>query len=308
MRRRSARWGWAIVGLLGLCALLADVIAPAAPSAQHRAHPWHPPEIGAVRVWHPEAGLRSPFVFDEDGEALSIWGRPADQRPVYLLGSDGFGRDLLSRILHGARISLGVGVIGGLLSVGLGWIIGTLAGFFGGAVDFILMRLVEVLMAVPGLYLVLALRQVFPLEMPSGAIYLMVILALSAVGWAGHARVVRSMTLSLRSALFVTAARATGVSRRRIITAHLMPNTAHYVGVTLALQIPAFILGEIALSFLGVGVSPPDPSWGNLLKEAHNILHLVDHPWVLIPAAPLLLAVLGFNWVAEGLRARGGAH
>jgi peptide/nickel transport system permease protein len=221
---------------------------------------------------------------------------------LFLLGTDQSGRDIFSRILYGARISLTAGLIGVLLTSILGWWIGGCAGYLGGKIDTVIMRLADVVMAIPTLYLILAVRNVFPLHLASEVSYFLIILVLSSTGWAVLSRVIRGMVLSLREEQFILAAKAQGASLSRIFFRHIVPNTAGYVIVRSTLLIPAYILAEVTLSFLGVGIQEPTPSWGNMLTAAQDLRVLTQFPWTLAPALFLLLALLGFNFLGEGLR------
>jgi peptide/nickel transport system permease protein len=222
---------------------------------------------------------------------------------VFLLGSDSFGRDVVSRLLYGSQISLTVGVVGIAISFTLGLLLGGIAGYFGGWADTIIMRLTELLLSVPSLYLIIALRAVFPVDLPSRQIYLGIVAILAFIGWAGLARVIRGLVLSMRKSDFVTAAEALGYSRFRVIAWHVLPNTMSYVIVAATLSIPGFILGEVVLSFLGVGVQEPSASWGNMLNQARSIRALTTFPWLLfVPGTAIFLTVMAFNFLGDGLR------
>jgi peptide/nickel transport system permease protein len=221
---------------------------------------------------------------------------------VYLLGADGSGRDVFSRICYGARISMTIGLLGAFVVLVIGLAVGGASGYYGGAVDDLLQRLCEMVMLLPGFYLLLMLRFMFPLNMDSTKVYFAVILIMSLVGWAEFARVIRGMVLSIRSGDFVQAARAMGLGQARIIARHVLPNTMGYVVVATTLRIPGFILGESALSVLGLGIMEPTPSWGNMLQKAMDILELDQHPWVLWPGVFIFVAIMAFNLVGDGLR------
>lgn len=221
---------------------------------------------------------------------------------VYLLGADGSGRDVFSRICYGARISMTIGLLGAFVVLVIGLTVGGASGYYGGAVDDLLQRLCEMVMLLPGFYLLLMLRFMFPLNMDSTKVYFAVILIMSLVGWAEFARVIRGMVLSIRSGDFVQAARAMGLGQARIIARHVLPNTMGYVVVATTLRIPGFILGESALSVLGLGIMEPTPSWGNMLQKAMDILELDQHPWVLWPGVFIFVAIMAFNLVGDGLR------
>ena len=220
----------------------------------------------------------------------------------YLLGSDQAGRDIFSRICYGARISMTIGLIGASVVFVIGMLVGGVSGYFGGWVDDALQRLCEMIMLLPGFYLLLMLRYLFPSDLSSTTVYFAIILILSLIGWAGFARVIRGMVLSIRSEDYVMAARATGMRPLPIIIRHVLPNTLGYAIVSLTLSIPGYILGESALSLLGLGIMEPVPSWGNMLSKAMNITELNQHAWVLWPGVFIFLAVMGFNLVGDGLR------
>jgi len=221
---------------------------------------------------------------------------------LYLLGADLSGRDIFSRICYGARISMTIGLIGSFITLVIGLLLGGICGYFGGATDNALQRFGEIIMLLPGFYLLLMLRFMFPADMSSVEVYFAVIAILALVGWPGLARVIRGMVLSIRGRDFIAAARAMGLHPMRIIIKHVLPNTAGYVIVSVTLSIPGYILGESALSVLGLGIMDPIPSWGNMLQAALSITDLDDHPWVLWPGLFIFLAVMGFNLVGDALR------
>lgn len=220
----------------------------------------------------------------------------------YLLGSDITGRDIFSRICYGSRISMTIGLVGASIVFCIGMLVGGISGYYVGFIDDLLMRACEMVMLLPGFYLLLMLRFIFPLDMDSRAVYFAIVLILALVGWAGFARVIRGMVRSIRSNDFVMAGEALGMTRGRIIIRHILPNTLSYAIVQVTLTIPAYILGESALSILGLGITEPIPSWGNMLQKAMDFAELQQHPWVLWPGAFIFVAVIAFNLVGDGLR------
>ncbi len=223
---------------------------------------------------------------------------------LYLWGSDNLGRDQFSRVMYGAQISLTIGILATLVSLILGLILGGIAGFYGGIWDTIIMRIVEVINSIPGLFLLITLRAVFPQSMNPLLVFFIVICMLAFIGWGSLARVVRAQVLSAREQDYVSAATALGASDARIIARHLLPNTATYIIISISLLIPGFILEESALSFIGIGVVEPYASWGSLLKMAQDggFESITGRPWVLIPGIFIFLAVLGWQFVGDGLR------
>lgn len=226
----------------------------------------------------------------------------ADSSKIFILGADSKGRDLFTRILYGARISLSIGLIGVLISYGIGLLLGGIAGYYGGRVDMILMRLVEMIMLVPGFYLMLALRSSFPPNLSSTQVYVLLIVILSFIGWASIARVIRGMALSLRENEFVYAAKSLGLRDLQIIVRHIIPHTFSYAIVTIVLSIPGYILGEAALSMIGLGIQEPQASWGNLLSSAMGIVNIKLFPWILTPGLFIIAASMCFYVLGETLR------
>lgn len=222
---------------------------------------------------------------------------------INLLGTDEQARDQFSRLIHGGRVSLSIGLVGIMISFPLGMIFGGISGYFGGWLDSFIMRIVEVLMTIPGLYLLVALAAILPAKISSTQRFLLIVVIISFIGWAGLARVIRGQVLSIKEQQFVQASRAIGASPLYIITRHVLPQTATYLIISATLSIPSFIISESVLSFIGLGIQPPDPSWGNLLSSATNASILVLQPWLIWPPAILIiLTVLAFNLLGDGLR------
>jgi peptide/nickel transport system permease protein len=234
--------------------------------------------------------------------SIHLFGTGDDQYPIYLFGGDQYGRDTFSRLLYGSQISLSIGIVGIVLSFAFGLIIGGISGYFSGVTDSIIMRFCELIMSIPALYLIISLRNAFPPDISSAKVYAVIIIILSFIGWASMARVIRGMTLSLREQQYVLAARAIGETHLRIIVRHILPNTFSYVIVAATLSVPYYILGEVVLSFLGVGIQEPYASWGNMLTAAQNTEYLQSYPWLLAPGGAIFITVLAFNFLGDGLR------
>ena len=262
-------------------------------------------------VRRPDTTYKVLGLFESD---LHLFGVDEPAR-VFLWGTNNLGKDVFSRVLYGGQISLTVGLIAVWVAFFLGLLFGGLAGFYGGVVDNLIMRFIEVIDAIPGLFLLITLAallrdprnpiaQAFGLKMTSGQVFIMIVVVLGFIGWGGLARVVRGQVLTVRDQDYAQAAKALGASESRIMWLHLIPSTASYVIVSLTLAIPGFILGEVALSFLGLGPSNVDTSsWGLLLKDATDRgISIQFTPWLLIPGIPIFLAILSWNLVGDGLR------
>lgn len=233
---------------------------------------------------------------------LHLFGTTGEAR-FNLLGTDEQGRDQFSRLLHGGRISLFIGLVGIAITFPLGMLAGGISGYFGGWIDSVVMRFVEVLMTIPSIYLLVALAAVLPPGLTSTERFVLIVLITSFISWAGLARVIRGQVLSIKEREFVQASRAMGGKPLYIIVRHVLPQTASYIIISATLAVPGFIVAESVLSLIGLGIQQPDPSWGNMLSLATNASILVLQPWLVWPPALLIiLTVLAFNLLGDGLR------
>lgn len=225
-----------------------------------------------------------------------------DGARIALLGNDMNGRDIFSRLLYGGQISLTIGFLSLLVAFPLGLLYGGLSGYTGGWVDTVMMRLSEVLMSIPSLYLLITLAAIIPASVGSTQRFALVVVSLALIGWAGFSRVIRGMVLGIKRQEFVQAARALGKPRLGIVIEHVLPQTFSFVVVAITLSVPGYILMESGLSFLGLGIQQPDASWGNMLKEAQTLTNVLYAPWMLAPGALIFIAVLAFNVFGDAVR------
>jgi peptide/nickel transport system permease protein len=329
LRRPAGLTVFIVLVLFYLVAIFADFLSPYSVTDQDLQHTFHPPTAllwkdGGLHVqryemqsrdlsgYTPVVGEGSPLRFFAPGYEYHLLGLvPMSHHLItvdgpdrlYLLGSDQVGRDIYSRLLHGTRISLSIGLIGIAVSMCIGFIVGGLAGYFGGAFDNIAMRLTEFLMAIPGLYLLLALRGAFAESFTPTQMFFLIVFILSFIGWSGTARIIRGMTLSLRNRQFVMAAEVMGQSSWKILWKHVLPNVFSYLIVAATISIPGYILGEAALSFLGLGIQDPSVSWGLMLSQAQNPqVFMEGYWWFLVPGLAIFVTVISFNVLGDVLR------
>ena len=221
---------------------------------------------------------------------------------MFLLGTDINGRDVFSRLLFGGRISMTIGFLALLVLFPIGLLYGGISGYFGGKVDMLMMRFAESIMAIPSFYLLIILASVLPSGMTSTQRFLLIVIILALIGWAGFARVVRGMVLSIKNEDYVQSAKSIGASDLRIIIKHILPQTTSFVIVAMTLSVPSYILSESGLSFLGLGIQQPDASWGNMLKEAQEFTNILYRPWLLTPGFLIFVSVLAFNLIGDTIR------
>lgn len=330
-----------LIGAFYFVAVFGEFLAPMDPSETSERYKYLPPQgisftdgsgnfslrpgIYALKGTRDPETLRLSYVPDRTnwqplslfvaGDTYKLWGlwetnvhlygverQGSERPPLFLLGTDRLGRDVLSRVIYGTRVSLSIGLVSVFLSLILGIVLGGVSGYYGGTADNVIQRIIEFIRSMPTIPLWLALAAAMPAGWNPLLVYFTITIILSLIGWTGLARVVRGRFLSLREEDFVMAARFSGASESRIIFRHMVPSFLSHIIASLTLAIPGVILSETALSFLGLGLRPPIISWGVLLQEAQNVQTVALSPWLLIPGLAVVLAVLAFNFVGDGLR------
>ena len=339
-RHRLALASLVVVALLYVVALFAEAVAPFPPDASNSRFTYAPRQpfhffqataegwrfaphveglttkidpVAVRRTFVPDPTRPIPVGFFVQSQPYLLMGAlpietklfgPLDRtQPMYLFGADRLGRDIFSRVVYGARVSLSIGLVGVAVSLFLGILLGGISGYFGGAVDTVIQRVIEFLRSVPTIPLWMGMAAAVPLNWPPLRTYFVITLIISLIGWTSLAREVRGKFLSLRNEDFVIAARLDGMSEIGIIFKHLVPSFLSHIIATLTLAIPAMILAETSLSFLGIGLQPPIVSWGVLLQEAQNVRAVSQAPWLLfVPGGAVVISVLAFNFLGDGLR------
>ncbi|MDP2698100.1 ABC transporter permease [Thalassospira sp.] len=334
-RHRLAVVSGLILLVMYVSILFVEFLSPYAQETRNSDFIHHPPQ--SIHLFH-DGSFIGPFTYGTDfsvdmetlkptyiddpqkidrlrffcsGDPYRFWGLfeaslhlvcPAEGGTMFVFGTDRLGRDVLSRMIYGARISLTIGLMGIAVSFVLGVLIGGAAGYFGGWVDSVAQRLIEVIRSLPEIPLWMALSAALPVTWSPILIYFGITIILGLIDWTGLARAVRSKLLALREEDYALAARLMGAKPKRIIARHLLPNFASHLIASVTLSIPNMILGETALSFLGLGLRAPITSWGVLLNEAQNINAVAVYPWLMIPVVPVIIVVLAFNFLGDGLR------
>ena len=334
-RHKVAVWAGAVLLLVYLIAALCEFVAPYSLGHRDARNIYSPPQT--IHLFH-EGEFIGPFVYGNRfkldvktmkreytenkerimplrffclGDSHKFWGLvegrfhfvcPAEEGTFYLLGTDRLGRDMFTRIIYGTRISMTVGLIGIAISFIIGIVLGGISGYYGGWIDTVIQRMIEIIKSLPELPLWMALSAALPVTWSPIVVYFGITIILGLLEWPGLARAVRSKLLSLREEDFCTAAQLMGASPSRVIGRHLLPSFMSHLIASATLAIPAMILGETALSFLGLGLRPPIVSWGVQLNEAQNINVVALYPWLMVPMIPVVIVVLAFNFFGDGLR------
>jgi peptide/nickel transport system permease protein len=334
-KHKLAMLGGAVTIFIYIVALFAEFFAPMPPEQTNTQATYAPPQtlilfdeagfnphVLGYKVEVDPVALRRTFVIDPEAKVpvrlltqgyeykilglipsnIHLIGTANPDDPLYLLGADRLGRDVLSRMMLGTRVSMSIGLIGVTISLVLGIVIGGISGYYGGIIDNLIQRLIEFIRSIPTIPLWLGLAAALPVEWGPLQIYFAITIILSLIGWTDLGRVVRGRFLSLRTEDFVMAARLDGASQRKVMFQHMLPAFYSHIIASITLAIPGMILAETALSFLGLGLRPPVVSWGVLLQEAQNVRSVATAPWLLIPALGVVVAVLALNFLGDGLR------
>ncbi|MGI0116483.1 ABC transporter permease [Zooshikella sp. RANM57] len=334
-QHKLAYWSGVFIVLLYVSILICEFLAPYNLHSRNTDHIYSPPQpvhwfhegefIGPFvyrwyntldmevlqRVYHEDKTQVYPLRFFCRSDEYEFWGLftsnvhfvcPAPGSTLFILGTDRLGRDMLSRIIYGARISTTIGLVGITISIVLGIFFGSLAGYYGGWIDNVVQRVIEMIRSFPELPLWMSLSAIIPVTWSPIWVFFGITIILALMDWTGLARAVRSKFLSLREEDYTMAAQLMGANTSRIIRWHLLPSFSSHLIASATLSIPAMILGETALSFLGLGLRPPITSWGVLLSEAQNINVVAIYPWLLIPVLPVIIVILAFNFFGDGLR------
>ena len=337
-KHRLAVVGMIIIFIIYLVAAFAEFVAPMKPTDTYADYTYAPPQLVRIvdtsdgfdpglfaygyttgidmknftRTFEIDKSTKVPIGFFVKGEPYKLFGviswdrhlvgSTDPEKPVFMLGTDRLGRDMFSRIVYGARISMSIGLIGVALSLVLGVALGGISGYYGGWIDTVIQRVIEVIRAVPTIPLWMGLAAALPPGWSGIRVYLGITVILSLIGWTGLARVVRGRFLAMREEEFILAAKLDGTRESRIIARHMVPSFLSHIIASVTLSIPAMILAETSLSFLGLGLRPPTVSWGVLLQEAQNIRTVATAPWLFAPGVAIVIAVLAFNFMGDGLR------
>jgi len=337
-KHKLAMAGTVVTLLIYLVAFLAEFVAPYAPETNFSQYTYAPPQFPKIvdtsdgisfglyvngyksevdttsfkRVFTVDEEAKIPLGFFVKGPEYELWGLiPMDRHLIgptnpedtaFMLGTDRLGRDMLSRVVYGARISMSIGLVGVALSVVLGIALGGISGYYGGRIDNAIQRVIEVIRSIPTIPLWMGLAAALPAGWSGLRVYFGITVILSFIGWTGLARVVRGRFLAMREEEFIMAAKLDGSSERRIIARHMVPSFMSHIIASVTLSIPAMILAETSLSFLGLGLRPPTVSWGVLLQEAQNIRTVATAPWLFAPGVAIVVAVLAMNFMGDGLR------